>query len=72
MVRRTLTEPKTTVAGVMLESSFAKFRPSMATLSEEKTPSRPFGRWDLSVMVETQGSCEKAVRRGGSEGEPEP
>ena len=64
MVRRALSEPKTAKAGVMLDSSFARFRPSTATFSEERTPSRHFGRWELSAMVETQSSCKKAVRRG--------
>ena len=32
---------------------------------------RPFHRWELSAMVETQGSCEEAVRREGCEEEPE-
>jgi len=62
-----LTEPKTALAGVMLDSSFARFSPSMATFSEEKTLSCPFGRLDLSAMVEMQGSNKKAVRRGGCE-----
>ena len=44
MVRSMLTEPKTAVAGVILEISFARFSPSMATLREERIPSRPFGR----------------------------
>ena len=44
MVRRMLTEPKTALAGVMLESSFARFRASIAIFSEERTASRPFGR----------------------------
>ena len=44
----------------------------MATSSKERTPSRPFGRWGLSVMVETQGDCEKAVWREGCEEEFEP
>jgi len=72
MVRRMLTEPKTALAGVMLESSFARFSPLMATSSEERTPSHPFGRLDLSAMVETQGSREKAVRGAGCEEESEP
>ena len=51
-------------AGVVLEASFAILRPSMAIFSAEITLPRPFGRWELSVMVEMQGGCEKAVRRG--------
>jgi hypothetical protein len=30
---------------------------SMAAFSEERTPSRPFGCWDLVVIVEAKGSC---------------
>ena len=42
----------------------------MAMFNVERTPSPgPFGRWDLSVMVETQGSHEKAV---GQSLTPEP
>lgn len=67
IVRRMLTEPKTVLAGVTLDSSFARFSPSMATSSEERTLSRPFGRLDLSAMVERQGSNKKAVGRGGCE-----
>jgi len=60
MVRRMATEPKTALAGVILESSLARFRPSMAMFSEERPPSRPFGCWDVSVMIGTQGGWEKA------------
>jgi hypothetical protein len=42
-VRRTLAEPKTALAGVMLEISFARFRASMAMFNIEREPSRPFG-----------------------------
>ena len=45
------TEPKTAMAGVMLETSFARFSPSMVIFNEEITPSLPFGLWDSSVMV---------------------
>lgn len=62
MVRRTPTEPKTALAGVRLEISFARFTPSMAALSEERTLFCAFGVWDISAMVEAQGSCEDAVR----------
>ena len=72
IVRRMVTEPKTALAGVMLETSFARFRVSMATFSKERAPSRPFGRWDLAAMVEMQDSWEKAVRRVSCEEEPEP
>ena len=72
MVRRILTEPKTALAGVMLDNSFARFRPSIAASSEERTPFCPFDRLDVSTMVETQGGCEKAVGRGGCKEEFEP
>ena len=67
-----LTEPKTALAGVMLETSFARFSVSMATFSEERAPSRPLCRWNLATMAQTQGSCEKTVLRAGCEEEPEP
>jgi hypothetical protein len=38
-----LTEPKTALAGVMLNASFARFIASMAEFKEERTPSRDFG-----------------------------
>ena len=70
MVRRTATVPKAAFAGVTLATSFARLRPSMARFNVERTPSpEAFDRWDLSVMVEVQGSHEKAVRRGGCEEE---
>ena len=72
IVRRALTVPKAALAGVMLEISFARFRASMATFSEETTPSRPFGRRNLAAMVEAQGDWDKAVRRTGCEEEAEP
>jgi hypothetical protein len=40
------------LAGVTLVASLARFSSSMATFSEERAPSRPFGLWDLSVVVE--------------------
>ena len=50
-VRRTLTEPKTVLADVMFESSFARSVVSMAIRSEEKAPFCPLGRWDLVSMA---------------------
>ena len=70
--RRMLAALNATWAGVMLEASLARFTASMAAFNKERTVSRPFGRWGLVAMVETQGSCEKAVRRAGYEEESEP
>ena len=42
--------PKTALAGVMLDASFARFIASIATFSEEGMPPRPFGGWDLLYM----------------------
>lgn len=61
-VRRTLTEPKTALAGVMLEISLAIFRISMATLSAEIEPSLP-RCWDAVPIVKVRGSC----KRGGGD-----
>ena len=66
IVRRTLTVPKTALAGVTLETSFARFMTSMAASDEERTPFRSFGRWDLVLMAESWGSWEKVVWRPGS------
>ena len=60
-----LTEPKTALAGVMLESSLARFKTSMDPFKAEIALSRPFGRRDSISMVETRGGRERAVRRGG-------
>ena len=67
IVRRTLTQPKTAFAGVILETSFARFMASMAAFSEEMTPSRPFGGWELASMVETGGDCGKVMQCVGCE-----
>ena len=52
MARRAATEPKIGFNSVVLAASLAMFRPSMAVFNKERAPSRPIGRWDLSVMVE--------------------
>lgn len=70
-MRRFLVESNATLAGVIFETS-TRFRASMALFSEEKTLSHSFGRWNLAAMVETQGSCGKAVQHVGCEEEPEP
>lgn len=62
IVKRRLTEPKTALAGVMLETSFARFMVSMAVFSEEIAPSRGLGCLELVSMVETGGRHEKTVR----------
>jgi len=74
IVRRiTSTEPKIALAGVTPEASFARFKASMAAFNAEIVPSRPFGRrWDSTSMVETRGSRERTVQRGGREEGLEP
>jgi len=62
MVRRMLTDPKTAFAGVILETSFARFVASMATFSEEIILPRSFGRCDLVFMVKSEGRCENTTR----------
>jgi hypothetical protein len=52
ITNKTPTEPKTALAGVMLEISFARFRPSIATFNAEMAPSRPFCCWDVVAIVE--------------------
>ena len=51
------------LAVVTLVASFARFKVPMAVFSEERTPSRPFCRWDSSAMVETVKNPQ-AVRKG--------
>ena len=72
IARRTLTEPKAALAGVMLDISFARFKASMATFNGEIVPSRSFGRWDLASMVRIRGSYEKTARCEGCEENPKP
>ena len=67
IVRRILTDPKTALAGVMLEISFARFIASMAMFNEEMVPSRPFGGWGFVSIDDTQGSDESTVLRAGRE-----
>jgi len=67
VVRRVLTEPKASLAGVILEVSTAWCIASMAEFNAEIAPSRPLGRWDSTFMVETRGICERTVRLEGCE-----
>ena len=66
------TEPKAAFAGVILATSFARLRPSIARPNVERTPSRPFGCWDLSVMVEMRGGYgeTEVVRKNRSTERP--
>ena len=66
IARRILAEPKTALAGVMLEASFARFKASMRTFNAEMVPSRSLGR-GLGFMVETGGRWKRTVGGGGSE-----
>ena len=72
IVRITLTVPKTALAGVMLDASFARFKASTATFNAVIVPSRSLGRWDPAFMVETRGCGERTVQRGGREEDLEP
>ena len=64
IVRRMLTEPKTALAGVMLDSSFARFIASMAAFNKERALSWRFVRWDFASMVE---GCESGAGVGCAE-----
>ena len=68
MVRRILAEPKTALAGVILETSFARFNASINTFNADMVPSCSLGCWVLGSIVETGGRCGRTLRRGGSEG----
>ena len=62
IVKRTLTEPKTAFAGVALETSFARFKASIATFSKEMAFSWRFCRLEIfGSMVEGRGSREETV-----------
>ena len=65
IVRTMLTEPKTALAGVMLEASFARFRASIDTFNMERASSRRFCCLEFAFMVGTRGSCEITVWRAG-------
>ena len=65
IVRRTPAAPKTALAGVMLEISFARFRASMAALSKGRGPSGPFCCGNSDDIVEISGAMVY-----GGEGRP--
>ena len=71
MARRTLAEPKTALAGVMLEISFARLRVSMATFNAERRPSPSLEGLDIEAIVEMRGG-EGRARREGCVESPEP
>ena len=58
VVRRTLAEPNAALAGVILMVSFERLRASMTAFNEDRAPSCPFDRLDLSTMVGTRVSCK--------------
>jgi len=66
-VRRTLTEPKTALAGAIGETFSARLVSWMAAFNAEVAPSRPPGGWESVVMVGTRNGCERTVRREGQE-----
>ena len=51
ITRITLTKPKTTSAGVILETSFARFMASMVPSNAEIVSSRLLGRWGSTFIV---------------------
>jgi len=55
----------------MLETSFARLMASMATLSEERTPSRPFDRCGGDIASKSQGELGAGKQRGEIEGKLE-
>ena len=62
-----VTERKAALAGVILET-FARFNPSMAAFSE-RVRSLSLNCRKLVTLVEMQGNCKGAVRRGEYEEE---
>ena len=72
IVRIALTEPKTALAGVILESSFARFKASMAAFNAGIMLSRPLSRWGSASMVRTRGSCNRTVWRECCEEDSKP
>ena len=60
-VRRILTDPKTALAGVILEIFSARLKALIAAFNAETAPWRSLDRWDLASIVEIRGSCERTV-----------
>ena len=60
IVSRMLTDPKTALAGVTLDTSFARFIASMAVFNAERAPSCRFGWWEFESMAKTRGRRVKA------------
>jgi len=60
-VRRRLAEVNAALAGITLAASLTRFKALMAVSNEERAPSLPCGRWDLSVMIEILDSWGKVV-----------
>ena len=56
--RRSLTKPKTILAGVTLDLFFARSISSTATFNINKTPLRSFGSFDSWSIVGTRGRCK--------------
>ena len=50
----------------MLEISFARFRASMATSNVERTPPRPFCRWEFATIVEDGVVARKRLGKGSA------
>ena len=71
IVSRTLTEPKTALAGATLTISSAKFIASMATVKDERAPPGTFCCREFVAIVENGGSCGKTTRKRGCEEEAE-
>ena len=65
MISTTLTEPKTAFAGVILESSFARFMASIDTFNVMTRAPRPFRLLEFVAIVEDGSKCRK---RRGTEG----
>lgn len=65
MAKRTPTEPKTALAGVMLATSFARFRAPMATFNAERTSlSFPFCSCDSVSIARAGGGKEEYMGYG--------
>ena len=65
IARRTLTDPKTALAGVLLVISFTKLNASMKPFNTEMTLSRSLGCRDWVSMVEIRGRWGRTVQRKG-------
>ena len=66
IARRTPAAPKIALAGVWLETSFARFKASIAASNKERIRSRPFVGEGFVAIIETWSKHTVAARKWNS------